>query len=202
MNRLPTHYPLWTSNPLSSFFLTCQILLVIRTHLCHWSRPPRSYGRPSYRTDKLHNVYPSEAGTFLSHPSDACHSMCGIGRNSVKTAYHLKAFDILSVFGIPCYGTEFITFPNFIAISGPGASRLSFTEGDALQYAISANHVSETTPISWFGLQFCQFVPVRITTGQRSARSTKCPRCSTLATTETVTRIPSDSFDFSRTCIF
>jgi len=74
--------------------------------------------------------------------------MCGIGRNSVKTAYRLKAFDILSVCGIPCYGTEFITFPNFIAISGPGASRLSFTEGDALQYAISANHVSETTPIS------------------------------------------------------
>ena len=38
--------------------------------------------------------------------------------------------------------------------------------------------------------------------GQQSAHSTEGPCCSALATTATVTRIPSDSFDFSKTWIF
>lgn len=59
-----------------------------------------------------------------------------------------KPSDILLVWGIPRYGTEIVTFPFFIAILGSGTSGLSFAEGDTLRYAISDNHISETTPVS------------------------------------------------------
>lgn len=49
-----------------------------------------------------------------------------------------RPFDILPVCGILHYRTKCVTFLNFIAISGPGTSRLSFTEGDTLRYLISA----------------------------------------------------------------
>ena len=64
---------------LSSCFWTCQIWLATGTYLRRRSGPPRSYGRPSYRADKSHDVYPSNAGGFLSLPPDMCRSICGIG---------------------------------------------------------------------------------------------------------------------------
>ena len=56
---------------LSSCFLTYQIQSVIRTYPRCRSGPPISYGHPSYRADKSHNVYLSNAGSFLSLPIDA-----------------------------------------------------------------------------------------------------------------------------------
>ena len=59
--------------------------------------------------------------------------MCGIGWDSVKTAYHLEAFRYPADFG-ESYAMELkqLLFHFFIAISGLGTLGLSFTEGGAL----------------------------------------------------------------------
>lgn len=149
MNHLPTHHPWWTSNPLSSCFLTCQIWLVIGTHLCYWFRPPRSYSHPSHRADKLQNVYPSDAGSFLSHLLDVCCPMCGIRRDSVKTAYHLKAFQYPVGLWIPMLQNQMHYFFEFYS---------SFNSGrfEAFLYwgGCPPNCVSKIHPIYWFGLHF------------------------------------------------
>lgn len=120
MNHLPTHHPRWTSNPLSSCFLTCRIRSVIGTHLHHWSRPPRCYGHPSYRADKLLDVYPSDAGGFISHLLDTCRLVYGIGQDSVKIAYHLEAFRYSASFGNPALQNRNSYFFQFYSDFGSG----------------------------------------------------------------------------------
>lgn len=67
-----------------------------------------------------------------------CVAQCvATGGTQPKLLTASKPSDILLVCGILLYRFETITFPPFIAISGPGISGLSFTEGDALRYAIS-----------------------------------------------------------------
>lgn len=96
------------------------------------------------------------------------------------------------------HGIEFITFPHFIAISGPGTSGLSFTEGDALIVALALIAYQKQPPFLELASIFFQFAPACITMGQRSAHSTKGPHCSALITIATITRIPSDNLIFLR----
>ena len=49
-----------------------------------------------------------------------------------------KPSDILLVLGNVHYGTKMVTYPSFIVFLGPSVLGLSFTEGDALRFDISA----------------------------------------------------------------
>lgn len=57
-----------------------------------------------------------------------------------------------------------LLFHFFYRDLGPSASRLSFTEGDTLQYTISAyqNHISKSTSVSRISLQFYQFCAIAL----------------------------------------
>ena len=108
------------------------------------------------RTSHTMFTHPTWA-VFLSLLPNVCHSMCGIGRDSVKNSYCLEAFRYPASFGESVLRNWTVTFLSFIAFSGPIVSGLSFTKGGTMRYAIStsANRVSESTSISWISLRFC-----------------------------------------------
>jgi len=125
-----------------------------------------------------------------------CVTRCvALGGTQSKLLTTLKPFYILLVLGNPCYGTETITFLNFIAFFGSSVLKLSFIEGDALQYTISSNLYQNPPLFLDLASGFTNFMPLRFTMGQWSTRLIEGPRCSTLATSAIVMRIPFDNFD-------
>lgn len=64
----------------------------IRLHIHRRSGASRSCGICPYRAGKLHDIYASYVSGFLSLPPNTWHLLCGIGQDSIETAYHLKPF--------------------------------------------------------------------------------------------------------------
>ena len=102
----------------------------IRLILCRWSGASRSYGIHLYRESKLLDCYSRDVSSFLSHPLDACHQVCGIALNSAKLAYRSKCTRYPASFR---RGTRLLMvstrFPVFLVIEHSG---LSFTESFSL----------------------------------------------------------------------
>lgn len=136
---LPTHRPRRTLKSNTICFMTLSNLVIYRLHLRHWSRASKSYGLLQYRVGKLCGLYSHDVRCFLSHPLDMCHPVYGIMKDLVESNEIGDSCTVLCLFLM----TEHLG--------------ISFTERDALRYAISNNCILETASVFEFGLPIANF---------------------------------------------